>query len=57
MKVQQVLNENMELKQENQNSKERLDKLESLQQFKQCNHNRNTRTAVGKLYPNETESV
>ena len=31
MKVQQVLNENMELKQENQNLKERLDKLESLQ--------------------------
>ena len=31
MKVQQVLNENMELKQENQNLKDRLDKLESLQ--------------------------
>ena len=31
MKVQQVLNENMELKQENKDLKERLDKLESLQ--------------------------
>ena len=31
MKVQQMLNENVELRQENQNLKERLDKLESLQ--------------------------
>ena len=31
MKVQQVLNKNMELKQENKDLKERLDKLESLQ--------------------------
>ena len=31
MKVQQVLNENLELKQENKDLKERLDKLESLQ--------------------------
>ena len=56
MKVQQMVNENVELRQENRNLKERLDKL-VVTANKQCNLNRNSRTTMGELCPNETKGI